>query len=174
MWTTEDQTVAVGHSVAVDPTHWQELFDELLGRVAGRFARVEPRRRAKAFVRGLLADLPRKNCWTIAEHVGDPSPDGMQHLLGRAVWDEDALRDDVRAYLVEHLGRGELHDRGDQTEVIVVHCAFQDGSPQDPTGAGGRAGWTRLPRCWTLACAPRFESRRHGEAPPCRPPVIAS
>ena len=123
MWTTEDQTVAVGHSVAVDPTHWQELFDELLGRVAGRFARVEPRRRAKAFVRGLLADLPRKNCWTIAEHVGDPSPDGMQHLLGRAVWDEDALRDDVRAYLVEHLGRGELHDRGDQTEVIVVHCA---------------------------------------------------
>src|SRR5512132_4061540 len=112
MWTTEDQTVAVGHSVAVDPTHWQELFDELLGRVAGRFARVEPRRRAKAFVRGLLADLPRKNCWTIAEHVGDPSPDGMQHLLGRAVWDEDALRDDVRAYLVEHLG--------DPEAVLVV------------------------------------------------------
>jgi hypothetical protein len=104
MWTTEDQTVAAGHSVDVDPARWQELFDELMGRIAGRFARVELRRRAKAFVRGLLADLPRKNCWTLAEHAGNPNPDGMQHLLGRAVWDHDAVRDDVRDYLVEHLG----------------------------------------------------------------------
>jgi len=92
--TTKDQTVAAGHSV--DPARWQELFEELLGRVAGRFGRVEPRRRAKAFVLGLLADLPRKNCWTIAEHAGNPNPDGMQHLLSRAVWDHDAVRDDVR------------------------------------------------------------------------------
>src|SRR6266571_2887777 len=83
MWTTEDQTVAAGHSVDVDPARWQELLEELLGRVAGRFGRVDLRRRARAFVWGLLADLPRLNCWTIAEHVGDPSPDGMQHLLGR-------------------------------------------------------------------------------------------
>jgi hypothetical protein len=40
-------------------------------------------------VLGLLADPPHENCWTIAEHVGDATPDGMQHLLGRAVWDED-------------------------------------------------------------------------------------
>jgi SRSO17 transposase len=100
--TTGDQTVAAGHSVA--PARWQAGLDELLGRVAGRFGRVEPRRRAKAFVLGLLADLPRKNCWTIAEHAGDPTPDGMQHLLGRAVWDEDKVRDDVRDYVVEHLG----------------------------------------------------------------------
>ena len=53
---------------------------------------------------GLLADLPRKNCWTIAEHAGDASPDGMQHLLGRAVWDHDGVRDDLRDYVVEHLG----------------------------------------------------------------------
>jgi SRSO17 transposase len=99
--TTEDQTVAAGHSVA--PGRWQAGLDELLGRVAGRFGRVEPRRRARAFVLGLLAELPRKNCWTIAEHAGDPSSDGMQHLLARAVWDEDGVRDDVRAYLVEHL-----------------------------------------------------------------------
>jgi hypothetical protein len=83
MRTTEDQTVAAGHSVDADPARWQELLDELLRRVAGRFARVELRRRARAFVRGVLADLPRKNCRTIAEHAGDPSPDGMQHLLGR-------------------------------------------------------------------------------------------
>jgi SRSO17 transposase len=102
--TTEDQTVAAGHSVEVDLALWQAGLEELLGRVAGRFPRVEPRRRARAFVQGLLADLPRKNCWTIAEHAGDPSPDGMQHLLARAVWDHDGVRDDLRAYLVEHLG----------------------------------------------------------------------
>jgi SRSO17 transposase len=100
--TTEDQTVAAAHSVS--PARWQAGLDELLGRVAARFGRVEPRRRARALVLGLLADLPRKNCWTLAEHAGDPSPDGMQHLLARAVWDEDGVRDDVRAYLVEHLG----------------------------------------------------------------------
>jgi SRSO17 transposase len=99
--TTEDQTVAAGHSL--DPGRWQAGLEELLGRVAGRFGRVEPRRRARAFVCGLLADLPRKNCWTIAEHAGDVTPDGMQHLLGRAVWDHDGVRDDVRAYLVEAL-----------------------------------------------------------------------
>jgi SRSO17 transposase len=102
--TTTDQTVAAGHSVEVDPAGWQELLEELLGRVAGRFARVDLRWRARAFVRGLLADLPRKNCWTIAEHAGDPTPDGMQHLLARAVWDEDKVRDDVRDYVVAHLG----------------------------------------------------------------------
>src|ERR671931_1080239 len=71
---------------------------------AGRFPRVEPRRHAWAFVRGLLSDLPRKNCWTIAEHARDATPDGMQHLLARAVWDHDGVRDDVRDYLVERLG----------------------------------------------------------------------
>jgi SRSO17 transposase len=96
--------VAAGHSVELDPACWQELFEELLGRVAGRFARVDLRWRARAFVRGLLADLPRKNCWTIAEHAGDHSPDGMQRLLARAVWDHDKVRDDVRDDVVAHLG----------------------------------------------------------------------
>jgi SRSO17 transposase len=102
--TTEDQTVAAGHSVDGDPACWQAGLEELLGRVAGRFGRVEPRRRARAFVLALLSDLPRKNCWTLAEHAGDATPDGMQHLLARAVWDEDGVRDDVCAYVVEHLG----------------------------------------------------------------------
>jgi len=80
------------------------LLDELMFVVACRFGRVEPRRRARAFVFGLLAELPRKNCWTIAEHAGDRSPDGMQHLLARAKWDAGGVRDDVRGYVVEHLG----------------------------------------------------------------------
>jgi SRSO17 transposase len=112
MWTTEDQMVAPGHSVEVDPARWQTRLDELLGRVGGRFGRVEPRRHAQAFVLGLLADLPRKNCWTLAEHTGQATPDGMQHLLAGAVWDHDGVRDDVRDYLVEHLA--------DPAAVLVV------------------------------------------------------
>ena len=73
-------------------------------RAGARFSRVEPRRRARAFVLGLLAELPRKNCWTIAEHAGDRTPDGMQHLLSRARWDANGVRDDVRSYVVEQLG----------------------------------------------------------------------
>ncbi|MET9883780.1 IS701 family transposase [Streptomyces sp. NPDC006430] len=83
-----------------------------MGRIAGRFARVEPRRRVRQLVLGLLADLPRKNCWTIAEWAGEATPDGMQHLLGRAKWDADQVRHDMRGYVVEH-----LHD---DRAVLVV------------------------------------------------------
>ncbi|MFD4562708.1 IS701 family transposase [Streptomyces sp. NPDC058469] len=83
-----------------------------MSRIAGRFARVEPRRRVRQLVLGLLSDLPQKNCWTIAEWAGDTTPDGMQHLLGRAKWDADAVRGDVRGYVVEH-----LHD---DRAVLVV------------------------------------------------------
>ncbi|MEV4187419.1 IS701 family transposase [Streptosporangium canum] len=86
-------------------SRWQLMFDELTSRIADRFSRVEPRRRARAMLLGLLAELPRKNCWTLAEHAGDQTPDGMQHLLSRAVWDADAVRDDLRDYVVEHLGQ---------------------------------------------------------------------
>jgi len=79
-------------------------LDEVMARIAGRFARVEPRRRARAFLLGLLADLPRKNCWTIAEHAGDAGPEGMQHFLGAASWDADGVRDDLRDYVTRHLG----------------------------------------------------------------------
>jgi SRSO17 transposase len=72
--------------------------------VSARFRRVEPRRRARAFVLGLLAGLSRANCWTIAEHAGDSSPSGMQHLLSRASWDADGVRDDVRAHVARCLG----------------------------------------------------------------------
>ncbi|MFE5086506.1 IS701 family transposase [Streptomyces mirabilis] len=83
-----------------------------MARIAGHFARVEPRRRVRRLVLGLLSDLPRKNCWTIAEWAGESTPDGMQHLLSRAKWDADAVRDALRGYVVEH-----LHD---ERAVLVV------------------------------------------------------
>ena len=72
MSTHDDLAVAAGHSV--DPGRWLGLLDELMLRIGPRFRRVEPRRRARAFMLGLLAALPRKNCWTIAEHAGDATP----------------------------------------------------------------------------------------------------
>jgi SRSO17 transposase len=92
--------MAAGLSVDLD--RWRGEFDELMLRIGVRFARVEPRRRVAAFVGGLLAGLPRVNCWSIAEHAGDAHPRGMQRLLSAAVWDEAGVRDDLRGYVLEH------------------------------------------------------------------------
>lgn len=86
---------------------WVSGLDELFGRVAGRFLRAEPRRRARAYVRGLLAPIAGKNGWTLAEVAGEATPDGMQRLLNAATWDVDGVRDDARDYAVEHLADGE-------------------------------------------------------------------
>src|SRR6478752_5942346 len=83
---------------------WARGLDELADRLAPRFGRVEPRRRALAYLRGLLAPLGRKNGWQLAEAAGDRAPDGMQDFLSRMRWDADAVRDDLRAYVVEQLG----------------------------------------------------------------------
>ena len=80
--------------------------------MAGRFARAETRHRTRGFLLGLLADLPRKNCWTIAEHAGDRDPHGMQHLLNRASWDTDGVHGGWRDYVTDHLG--------DNDAVLVV------------------------------------------------------
>jgi SRSO17 transposase len=92
--------MAAGLSVDLDC--WRREFDELVLRVGARFARVEPRRRMATFLRGLLAGLPRVNCWTIAEHAGERCPRGMQRLLSQAVWDEAGVRNDLREYVLEH------------------------------------------------------------------------
>src|SRR5215813_4566301 len=74
------------------------------GRIAGRFARSEPRARAREYLSGLVAALERKNGWTLAERAGEASPDGMQRLLRWADWDVEGVRDDLRAYVAEQLG----------------------------------------------------------------------
>jgi SRSO17 transposase len=83
---------------------WAAGLEEVHARIAARFARSEPRERVLAYVRGLLAPVERKNSWTLAERAGEASPDGMQRLLAAADWDADAVRDDLREYVVEHLG----------------------------------------------------------------------
>ncbi len=83
---------------------WARDLEALAARIAPRFRRAEPRRRALAYLRGLLSPLERKNGWRLAEAVGDATPDGVQDFLSRMRWDADAVRDDLRAYVVEHLG----------------------------------------------------------------------
>jgi SRSO17 transposase len=90
--------------VLVEVEGWAAQFERLVERIGPRFARPEVRRRAAGFLRGLLGDVERKNGWQLAEHARETTPDGMQRLLTTARWDAEALRDDVRAYVVEHLG----------------------------------------------------------------------
>jgi SRSO17 transposase len=119
------------------------MVEELLARVASRFGRVEPRRRVRGFVLGLLADLPRKNCWTIAEHAGETSPDGMQNLLARAVWDTDGVRDDLREYVVEHLGDPSGVLVVDETGDVKKGTATV-GTQRQYTGTAGRVENTQV------------------------------
>ncbi|QWF83882.1 hypothetical protein HUW46_07325 [Amycolatopsis sp. CA-230715] len=98
---------------------------------------MEPRQRAGLFVEGLLSDLPRKNCWTIAEHVGDVTPDGMRHLLSRAVWNAEAVHDDVREVAVETLGDAEAMLVVDETGDVKKGSRTVDVQRQY-TGTAGR------------------------------------
>jgi SRSO17 transposase len=79
-------------------------LDRVHERIAGRFARAEPRARVREYLSGLVAGLERKNGWTLAERAGEVSPDGMQRLLRHADWDTREVRDDVRDYVIEYLG----------------------------------------------------------------------
>jgi SRSO17 transposase len=91
---------------------WAAGLEEVHARIASRFARSEPRERVAEYVRGLLAPVERKNSWTLAEQAGEATPDGMQRLLAAADWDADAVRDDLREYVIDHLG--------DPRAVLVV------------------------------------------------------
>jgi SRSO17 transposase len=81
-----------------------QALAELSGRIAPRFKRAEVRSRVGRYLRGLLASVERKNGWQMAEEVGDSNAHGVQRLLAEADWDEEAVRDDLRAYVIEHLG----------------------------------------------------------------------
>jgi SRSO17 transposase len=83
---------------------WADGLGELHERIRPRFGRIEPRRRALGYLQGLLGVLERKNSWWLAEQAGELTPDGMQRLLNGAGWDADGVRDDLREYVVEHLG----------------------------------------------------------------------
>ncbi len=96
----------------VDVWKWGQELSRLHARIAARFARPEPRRRALAYLQGIVSCIERKNGWQLAEHAGEARPDGMQRLLGSASWDADLVRDDLRAYTLEQVG--------DQEAILVI------------------------------------------------------
>jgi len=83
---------------------WRAGLEALHERIAGRFRRSEVRERVRRYLAGLLERVERKNGWQLAEHLGEAGPQGVQRLLNAARWDADAVRDDLRAYVIEQLG----------------------------------------------------------------------
>ena len=101
-----------------DAASWAADLHTLLDHLGRHFARRETRQHLRAYLTGLLSPLGRKNGWQLAEQAGDATPYGLQHLLDRAKWDADAVRDDLQAYVRTHLG----HPGGvlviDETSVL--------------------------------------------------------
>ena len=86
---------------------WAQGIEGVHGCIAGRFQRSEPRRRALDYLKGLISPVERKNGWQMAERAGQATPDGVQRLLSSYIWDADLVRDDLRNYVVKHLGDAE-------------------------------------------------------------------
>jgi SRSO17 transposase len=135
VWTQEDRAVAAGASVDVD--RWQAGFEEVMARIAPRFARVEPRRHVRDLLLGLVAELPRTNCWTVAEHAGHPHPGRLQHLLSAAKWDAEKVRDDLRGYVLDHLADPEAILVVDETGDVKKGTATV-GVQRQYSGTAGR------------------------------------
>ncbi len=92
---------------------WSSALEQLHGRIARRFARSEARERVGRYLSGLLERVERKNGWQLAEVIGEADPQGVQRLLNSAKWDAEEVRDDLRDYVVEHLG-------DDESGVLIV------------------------------------------------------
>src|SRR3954447_22462789 len=118
---------------------WTEDFAALLAQIGPRFARSEARRHAADYLQGLLSHTARKNGWQLAETVGDATPYGIQQFLYRAVWDPDAVRDDLRDYVIEHLGDAQGILVVDETGFLKKGEKSAGVQPQYGGGAGRTA-----------------------------------
>lgn len=103
--TTGDQTETAPASELQALSHAAEALDEVQARIGPRFRRAEVRRRVRRFLGGLLAPVERKNGWQLAEALGERGPHGVQRLLSAADWDQEAVREELRAYVLAHLGK---------------------------------------------------------------------
>ena len=101
----------VENEVALLATGEQELA-ALHARIGPHFRRAEVRARVGRFLAGLLSRIERKNGWQLAEELDESGPQGVQRLLNAADWDEEAVRDELRGYVMEHLE--------DEQGVLVV------------------------------------------------------
>jgi SRSO17 transposase len=152
-------TISIGARTTLrDLVHWAQALSQLHARIAPRFARPEPRRRALNYLQGLLSSVERKNGWQLAEHAREATPYGMQRLLSSAVWDADLVRDDLRSYVLEQLGDTEaivvidetsFPKRGDKSAGAQVQYCGTTGKPRELSG-GGLSRLRHGP--WTYTC----------------------
>lgn len=150
--TNKPAAVAAVSSV-VDQRLWTTELEAVGARISDRFARPETAGHALDLVAGLISDLERKNCWTIAERAGHPSPHGLQHLLARAVCDTDGVRDDLRRYVTDR-----LMTPGEQAVLVVDETGDLKkgtrtvGVQRQYTGTAGRVENAQVAVYLTLVC----------------------
>jgi SRSO17 transposase len=147
-----NQTAAAAATVNHD--RHSVLLEDLMARVAPCFVRRETRLTCRDMVRGLLAELDDRNCWTLAEAAGHPGPYRMQHLLSRARCDEQQMLDAAADWAVAHLTAGP-----DQSDVVLIVDETADAkSSSDCAGAarqysGTLGGIAMCQVAVTLTCA---------------------
>ena len=138
----QQHSISIGARTTLrDLVHWAPARSQLHARIAPRFARPEPRRRALSYLQGLLSSVERKNGWQLAEHAREAPPYGMQRLLSHAVWDADLVRDDLRSYVLEQLG--------DKSAGAQVQYCGTTGKARELSG-GRLSGLRHGP--WTYTC----------------------
>lgn len=162
-------TFTAAKTTPTQVVQWAQALTHLHARIASRFARPAPRRRALAYLPGRLRCSERKNGWHLAEQAREARPAGRQRLLSQAVWDTDGVRDDLRQYALEHLGQAaalvvmdesRFPKRGKKSAGVQVHYGRTTGHGQNcPVGvflayvtARGHPRIARersLPRDWT-------------------------
>src|SRR5947199_3978745 len=115
---------------------WAQALTHLHSRIASRFARPEPRRRALLYLQGLLSSTERKNGWQLAEQAREARPYGMQRLLSQAIWDTKGVRDDLREHVLEHLGQ-------EAAIVVIDESSFPKRGKKSAGGQNQYCGATR-------------------------------
>ena len=113
-----------------DVVAWTADLRALIDRIGRHFARREARQRVLSYVLGLLSPIERKNGWQLAEQAGDRTPYAMQHLLGRAKWDADAVCDDLQTYVRTHLADPAALLVIDETSFLKKGTHSVGGGPQ--------------------------------------------
>ena len=116
---------------------WEEELRWFKARLAPVFPRQELKETSGHFLDGLLSGIERKTGWLMAEQAGLARPYRMQSLLGRSQWNEDGLRDAVRAYVVETLGDADGVLIVDETG-FVKKGASSVGVARQYSGTAGR------------------------------------
>src|SRR2546423_13972517 len=100
----QDTILQAAKTTLTEVARWVQALARLHARIAPRFARPEPRRRALAYFQGLMSSIERNNGWQLSEHAREATPYGMQRLLYQAVWDAGFVRADLCNFVYEHLG----------------------------------------------------------------------